>query len=85
MNEAVDQLLQLALEKGALKYGDFTLTSGKKSNYYFDGHDIKLSADIGVGIYAVESAWDSDLAGWRTDGNSAEPQVVIRTQFQLLF
>ena len=54
-------------------------------NYYFDGHDIKLSADIGVGLYAVESPWDSDLAGWRIDGNSAEPQVVIRTQFQLLF
>ena len=54
-------------------------------NYYFDGHDIKLSADIGVGIYAIESPWNSDLAGWRTDANSAEPQVVIRTQFQLLF
>ncbi len=54
-------------------------------NYYFDGHDLKFSADIGLGISQVASDWDSDLAGWRTDGRGADPQVVIRTQFQLLF
>ncbi len=55
------------------------------ANYYFDGHDIKLTTDIGFGISQIESAWNSDLAGWRTDAEGAEPQVVIRTQFQLLF
>ena len=50
MNEAVDRLLQLALEKGALKYGDFTLTSGKKSSYYFDGRLLSLDPE---GAYLI--------------------------------
>ena len=56
-------------------------------NYYFDGHDLKLTADIGFGISQVDSPWNSDIAGWRTDGDipGAESQVVIRIQFQLLF
>ena len=45
MSEGVDRLLQLALEKGALKYGDFTLTSGKKSTYYFDGRLLSLDPE----------------------------------------
>jgi len=32
-----DRLLQRAEEVNALRFGDFTLTSGKKSNFYFDG------------------------------------------------
>ena len=36
-------LLQLAIDKKALTHGDFTLSSGKKSPYYFDGR--KLSMD----------------------------------------
>ncbi len=54
-------------------------------NYYFDGHDVKLTADIGVGINIVDFGWDSDLAGWRLDSTGAEPQVVSRIQFQMLF
>lgn len=61
----------------------FLVTFG--GNYYFDGHDLKLSADIGFGISQVETNWDSSIAGWRSDGMGADPQVVIRTQFQLLF
>ncbi|MCH7605676.1 MAG: orotate phosphoribosyltransferase [Chloroflexi bacterium] len=45
MSEAVERLLELALEKGALKYGDFTLSSGKKSNYYFDGRLLSLDPE----------------------------------------
>ena len=33
----LERILQLAKERGALKYGDYTLSSGKKSRYYFDG------------------------------------------------
>ncbi len=55
------------------------------ANYYFDGQDVKFSADIGFGINPVETAWDSDIAGWRIDPPGSEPQVVIRTQLQLLF
>ena len=50
MSEGVDRLLQLALEKGALKYGDFTLTSGKKSTYYFDGRLLSLDPE---GAYLI--------------------------------
>ncbi|MCH8150876.1 MAG: hypothetical protein IH830_00700 [Planctomycetes bacterium] len=68
----------------ALDFDDVSLlTLG--GNYYFDGHDAKLSADIGFGLSQIESAWDSDIAGWRRDLAGSEPQVVIRTQLQLLF
>ncbi len=36
-----DQLVQLFHER-ALKFGDFTLASGKKSKYYLDGKQITL-------------------------------------------
>ncbi len=45
MSETVDRLLELALERGAIKYGDFTLTSGKKSRYYFDGRLLSLDPE----------------------------------------
>ena len=45
MSETVDRLLALALERGAIKYGDFTLSSGKKSNYYFDGRLLSLDPE----------------------------------------
>ena len=32
-----ERLLQRAEEVKALRFGDFTLTSGAKSNFYFDG------------------------------------------------
>lgn len=54
-------------------------------NYYIDGHDLKWTTDIGFGASKVDSAWDSDIAGWRQDADDAEPQIVFRTQFQLLF
>ena len=34
---SAETLLERAFELGALRYGDFTLTSGAKSGYYFDG------------------------------------------------
>jgi orotate phosphoribosyltransferase len=45
-----ERLLERALEKGALKFGEFVLTSGKKSNYYFDGRLLTLDAE---GAYLV--------------------------------
>ena len=41
-DQTVHRLLELALELGALQYGDFTLSSGKKSSYYFDGRLLSL-------------------------------------------
>ncbi len=45
MSKIVNRLLALALERGAIKYGAFTLTSGKKSNYYFDGRLLSLDPE----------------------------------------
>ncbi len=45
MSGTVERLLELALEKGALTYGDYTLTSGKKSGYYFDGRLLSLDPE----------------------------------------
>ena len=42
---SVDRLLELALEKGALTYGEYKLTSGKKSSYYFDGRLLSLEPE----------------------------------------
>jgi orotate phosphoribosyltransferase len=39
------RLLQVAEERGALRYGEITLTSGKKSNYYFDGRLLSLDPE----------------------------------------
>ena len=39
------RLLELALERGALQYGDFTLSSGRKSSYYFDGRLLSLDPE----------------------------------------
>ena len=43
--EIVGNLLEVALARGALKYGDFTLTSGKSSKYYFDGRLLSLDPE----------------------------------------
>ena len=49
----VERLLDLALERGAIKYGDFTLTSGKKSSYYFDGRLLSLDPE---GAHLISAA-----------------------------
>ncbi len=54
-------------------------------NYYLDGQDIKLSADVGFGLNPVSTFWNSDMAAWRIDMPDVRPQIVVRTQFQLLF
>ena len=42
---AIDRLLELALERGAIRYGDFTLSSGRQSSYYFDGRLLSLDPE----------------------------------------
>ena len=44
-SNTVERLLEVALERGALKYGKFTLTSGKESTYYFDGRLLSLDPE----------------------------------------
>ncbi len=45
LSKPVGRLLELALERGALKYGEFTLSSGKRSSYYFDGRLLSLDPE----------------------------------------
>ena len=57
--EGAKRILEIAHEVGALLKGEFTLTSGKKSNYYFDGKRITLSPG---GAYHVGKAIFDQLA-----------------------
>ena len=43
--DVIGKLLEVAIARGALKYGDFTLTSGKSSKYYFDGRLLSLDPE----------------------------------------
>ena len=48
-----ERLLEIALDKGALTYGDFTLSSGKKASFYFDGRRLSLEPE---GAYLIGQA-----------------------------
>ena len=43
--ESARRILEIAYEVGALLQGEFTLTSGKKSDYYFEGKRLTLSPE----------------------------------------
>ena len=42
---SAERLLSLSLARGSLKYGQFTLSSGKTSSYYFDGRLLSLDPE----------------------------------------
>ncbi len=73
----VDRLLQRAEALGALKYGDFTLTSGNKSKYYFDGRLLSLDPEgsrlIAEAMLPVLQAAGVEAVGGPTLG--ADPMV----------
>ena len=52
--EIAARLLALALERGAIRYGDFTLASGRRSSYYFDGRLLSLDPE---GAYLLGRAF----------------------------
>lgn len=54
-------------------------------NYYIDGQDLKWTTDFGYGFQEVNAFYANDAAGWRGDSEGANPQMVFRTQFQLMF
>ncbi len=59
-NEISQKVLELSKQVGALKYGDFTLSSGAKSSYYFDGRLISLHPE---GAYLLGKAFLESLQG----------------------
>lgn len=64
------RILALALERGALLYGDFTLTSGKRSRYYFDGRLLTLDPE-GANLVARAMLPGVVAAGARVVGGPA--------------
>jgi len=63
-SEAANKVLEIAKREGALIYGDFTLSSGKKSGHYFDGKKLTLSPE---GAYWVGKALFEELAKIEVD------------------
>lgn len=57
------------------------LTAG--ANWYFSGQQLKWTSDIGVALTPVSSFFASSGADWLASATAGE--VVIRSQFQLLF
>jgi len=62
--EGAERVLEIALEAGAFLVGEFTLTSGRKSNYYVDGKKVTLHPE---GAYRVGKAVFDQLAGSEVD------------------
>jgi len=56
--ESARKILKIAYEVGALLYGEFTLTSGKKSHHYFEGKRLTLHPE---GAYWVGKAMFDEL------------------------
>ncbi len=62
--ETAERILELAKAVGALLYGEFTLTSGKKSTYYFDGKRLTFHPE---GAYLIGKAMFEELVGADVD------------------
>ena len=65
--ERTERILELAYETGALLYGEFTLSSGKKSDHYFEGKRLTLSPEgayqIGKAVFEELIQLDVDAVG----------------------
>ncbi len=62
------RLLEIAEERGAIRYGDFTLSSGRKSSYYFDGRLLSLDPE---GAHLIGNALLSAIGGLGDAGIAA--------------
>ena len=72
-----ERLLELAVERGAIRYGDFTLSSGKKSSYYFDGRLLSLDPEGAhlIGNALLPLLFDSRVAAIGGPTLGADPIV----------
>jgi orotate phosphoribosyltransferase len=59
-DELARKILEISERLGALKYGEFTLSSGAKSSYYFDGRLISLNPE---GAYLLGKAFLQEIKG----------------------
>lgn len=65
MDELAEKLSKELLESGAIKFGDFTLTSGKKSKYYVDVKDASTHPDT---LKLVAGIFSSKISGCKIAG-----------------
>ena len=67
------EALQIALDRNALTYGDYTLSSGLRSGYYFDGRRLTLDARgcylAGRAVYLMSLEFGVDAIGGPTLGS----------------
>jgi Phosphate-selective porin O and P len=52
---------------------------------FWDKHNLKWQTDVGYGINSVDAIFAQSSAGWQPDSPDQDGQIVIRSQFQLLF
>lgn len=79
------EILELAQEVGALSYGEFTLASGKKSSYYFDGRLLSLHPQgahlLAQAILpAIEAAGAESVGGPATGGIPLVAAITLWSQ-----
>ncbi len=80
-NEPARRILEISEEVGALKYGEFTLSSGATSTYYFDGRLVSLHPE---GAYWLGRAFLGAVAGDVTAvGGPATAAIPIATAVAL--
>ena len=79
----VGKILELSERLGTLKYGEFTMSSGAKSNYYFDGRLISLHPE---GAYSLGKAFLEILKEYDVDavGGPAMAAIPIVTSIALV-
>lgn len=77
LSEIAAELLNLAQERGALTFGDYVLSSGQLSSYYFDGRRLTLDPRgaylTGKAFLRMLQDYDVDAIGGPTLG--ADPIV----------
>ena len=80
-----ERILELAGERGAIIYGDFELTSGARSSYYFDGRLLSLDPEgarlIGQEMLAEVRACGAAAIGGPTLGADPIVASVVLTSY----
>ncbi|MFA5079061.1 MAG: orotate phosphoribosyltransferase [Dehalococcoidia bacterium] len=67
MNNAADSLIELAKKTGAIKFGEFILASGAKSNRYFEGKLLTLHPEgacrVGEAVFKILESSGAQAVG----------------------
>ena len=83
--ERRERILSLTNELGALTYGDFTLSSGEHSTYYFDGRLLSLSPEgsslLGPEFLQVAIESGAEAIGGLTLGADPIVSSVVLTSY----